>query len=274
MSTPHDPATRGRGGPEAEAVLYQVADAVAHVTINRPDAMNAGDASVREGLRAAFEAAAEDHEVRAVLLTGAGDRAFCVGQDLKELLPLYESNDPDLGGIVTGFNEVVTALAGLEKPTVAAVNGAAAGAGASLAFACDFRIMSRKASFTTAFAKIGLVPDTGGSWTLPRLVGAAKALELFMLSEPLRADEALALGLVNVVSEDVEGESLAFARRLAAGPTVAYGYLKRLIAASNGTLAESLALETELQSAAGRTEDHVNAVRSFLAKEQPEFRGY
>jgi 2-(1,2-epoxy-1,2-dihydrophenyl)acetyl-CoA isomerase len=259
----------------SDAVLYDVRDGVARVTINRPEAMNAADASVREGLRAAFEAAAEDAEVRAVLLTGAGDRAFCVGQDLKELLPLYESKDPDLGGIVAGFNEAITALASLEKPTVAAVNGAAAGAGASLAFACDFRIASKKATFTTSFSKIGLVPDTGGSWTLPRLVGAAKALELFMLSEPVRAEEALALGLVtNVVGEDVEGEALAFTQRLAAGPTVAYGYLKRLIAASNGTLAESLALEAELQAAAGRTEDHVNAVRSFLAKETPEFRGY
>jgi 2-(1,2-epoxy-1,2-dihydrophenyl)acetyl-CoA isomerase len=260
----------------SDAVLYDVRDAVAVVTVNRPDAMNAADASVREGLRAAFEAAAEDADVRAVLVTGAGDRAFCVGQDLKELLPLYESDDPDLGRIVTGFHEVITALAALEKPTVAAVNGAAAGAGASLAFACDFRIASAKASFTTAFAKIGLVPDSGSSWTLPRLVGAAKALELFMLSEPVRADEALALGLVtSVAGEDVEGEALAFARRLAAGPTVAYGYLKRLIAASYGsTLAESLAMEAELQAAAGRTEDHANAVRSFLAKEQPEFRGY
>jgi 2-(1,2-epoxy-1,2-dihydrophenyl)acetyl-CoA isomerase len=260
----------------SDAVLYEVRDAVAHVTINRPDAMNAADASVREGLKAAFDAAAEDAEVRAVLLTGAGDRAFCVGQDLKELLPLYESNDPDLGNIVTGFNEVVTALATLPKPTVAAVNGAAAGAGSSLAFACDFRIASEKASFTTAFSKIGLVPDTGGSWTLPRLVGAAKALELYMLSEPVRASDALALGIVYrvVPGEALAEEAGAFARSLASGPTVAYGYIKRLIAASTGTLADSLALETELQAAAGRTEDHVNAVRSFLAKETPEFGGY
>jgi 2-(1,2-epoxy-1,2-dihydrophenyl)acetyl-CoA isomerase len=259
----------------SDAVLYDVRDAVAVVTVNRPDAMNAADASVREGLRAAFERAAEDADVRALVLTGAGDRAFCVGQDLKELLPLYETDDPNLGGIVTGFHDVVTALASLPKPTVAAVNGAAAGAGASLTFACDFRIASERASFTTAFAKIGLVPDTGGSWTLPRLVGPAKALELFMLSEPVRAAEALALGIVTSVAEDVEGEALAFARRLAAGPTVAYGYLKRLIAASGGsTFAEALALEEELQTAAGRTEDHVNAVRSFLAKETPEFRGY
>lgn len=259
------------------AVTYDVADGVATVTIDRADAMNAADRSVREGLRDAFEKAADDADVRAVLLTGAGDRAFCVGQDLKELLPLYEADDPELAGIVEGFNEVATGLAELPKPTVAAVNGAAAGAGASLAFACDFRIASEKASISLAFSKIGLVPDTGASWTLPRLVGHAKALELIMLSPTVRAAEALELGLFTRV---VAPESLAevaggFARELAHGPTVAYGYIKRMVAyAHHHTLRESLTLELDLQSAAGRTDDHVNAVRSFLAKEQPTFRGY
>jgi 2-(1,2-epoxy-1,2-dihydrophenyl)acetyl-CoA isomerase len=260
----------------SDAVLYTVADGVGTIVVNRPDAMNAADAAVREGLRSALVAAAEDPDVRAVLLTGEG-RAFCVGQDLKELLPLYESDDPDLGGIVSGFNEVATTLATLPKPTVAALNGAAAGAGASIAFACDFRIASEKASFSMAFSKIGLVPDTGASWTLPRLVGTAKALEMLLLSEPVRADEALRLGLVTrvVPAESLAAEAGAFAQSLAAGPTVAYGYIKRLVAASYGsTLAEALEAEAELQAAAGRTEDHLNAVRSFLAKEQPTFRGY
>ena len=260
----------------SDAVLYSVADGVATVVINRPDAMNAADAAVRDGLRSAFEAAADDADVRAVLLTGEG-RAFCVGQDLKELLPLYESDDPDLGGIVAGFNEVATALTELPKPTVAALNGAAAGAGASLAFACDFRIASEKASFAMAFSKIGLVPDTGSSWTLPRLVGGAKALEMLMLSEPIGAEEALRLGLVTrvVPAESLAAEAGAFARSLAEGPTVAYGYIKRLVAASfTSSLGEALAVEAELQAAAGRTDDHVNAVRSFLAKEAPTFRGY
>jgi 2-(1,2-epoxy-1,2-dihydrophenyl)acetyl-CoA isomerase len=260
----------------SDAVLYSVAGGVATVVINRPDAMNAADAAVRDGLRSSLEAAADDADVRAVLLTGEG-RAFCVGQDLKELLPLYESNDPDLGGIVEGFNEVATALATLPKPTVAAVNGAAAGAGASLAFACDFRVASDKASFAMAFSKIGLVPDTGSSWTLPRLVGGAKALEMLMLSEPVRADEALRLGLVTrvVPAESLAAEAGAFAASLAAGPTVAYGYIKRLVAASyTSSLADALALEAELQAAAGRTEDHVNAVRSFLETEPPTFGGY
>jgi 2-(1,2-epoxy-1,2-dihydrophenyl)acetyl-CoA isomerase len=259
----------------SDAVLYDVADAVATVTINRADAMNAADAAVRDGLREAFEKATDDADVRAVVLTGAGDRAFCVGQDLKELLPLYESNDPDLGGIVEGFNVVATALAELPKPTVAAVNGVAAGAGASLAFACDFRIASENASVSTAFAKIGLVPDTGLSWTLPRLVGSAKAIELLMLSETVKAPEALAIGLFTKVVADPLAEARALAVRLAEGPTVAYGYVKRMVAyAHDKPLSAALDLELELQTAAGQTEDHVNAVRSFLAKEKPAFRGY
>lgn len=259
----------------SDAVLYEVADAVATITINRADAMNAADAAVRDGLREAFERAADDADVRAVVLTGAGDRAFCVGQDLKELLPLYETDDPQLGGIVEGFNEVATALAELPKPTIAAVNGAAAGAGASLAFACDFRVASENASVSMAFSKIGLVPDTGGSWTLPRLVGTAKALEMLVLSPTVKAPEALEIGLFTRVVADAKAEATAFARQLAAGPTVAYGYIKRLVAfAQDHPLSDSLALELELQTAAGQTDDHVNAVRAFLAKRQPEFRGY
>ena len=259
----------------SDSVLFEVADGVATVTINRADAMNAADESVRVGLAEAFARAADDHEVRAVLLTGAGDRAFCVGQDLKELLPLYEANDPDFTGIVEGYNAAALALAELPKPTVACVNGAAAGAGASLAFACDFRIAAPNASIAMAFSKIGLVPDTGASWALPRLVGTAKALELLMLSGKVDAEQALALGLFTRVTEEALGEARAFATRLAAGPTVAYGYIKRLVAyAHDKPLRDVLALELELQVAAGRTDDHVNAVRSFLAKQPPEFRGY
>ena len=259
----------------SDAVLYDVDEGVATVTINRADAMNAADSAVRDGLRESFERAADDADVRAVLLTGAGDRAFCVGQDLKELLPLYEADDPDFTGIVEGFNAVALALAELPKPTVAAVNGAAAGAGASLAFACDFRIAGENASVSMAFSKIGLVPDTGASWALPRLVGAAKALELLMLSETVRAPEALALGLFTRVVADPVAEATAFARTLAAGPTVAYGYIKRLVAYGHDKpLGASLELELDLQVKAGRTDDHAGAVRSFLAKEKPEFRGY
>lgn len=260
----------------SDAVRYDVRDAVAYVVMNRPDAMNAADIAMRDGLKAAFERAADDPDVRAVLLTGEG-RAFCVGQDLKELLPLYEAGDPAFSGIVEGYNEVALALASLPKPTVAALNGPAAGAGASLAFGCDFRVASESASFAMAFSKIGLVPDTGASWWLPRLVGTAKAMEMLMLSEPVKADEALRIGLVNrvVPGGSLAEEAGAFAASLAAGPTVAYGYIKRLLAYGHDVpLADALALELDLQDAAGRTEDHVNAVKAFLAKERPTFRGY
>ncbi len=255
-------------------IQYAVSDSVATVTIDRPEAMNACDAEVRRGLCSAFSRAGADPAVRAVVLTGVG-RAFCVGQDLAELEPLYASGSPELGSIVSEFNAAVTALRSVAKPTVAAVNGVAAGAGASLAFACDFRIASSAASFVTAFTKIGLVPDTGQSWTLPRLVGYAKAMELLAFSSPVPADSALALGLVTrvVPAESFESSVASFAASLAAGPTVAFGYLRRMLDASSGPLADSLALEDELQSAAGRTSDHQRAVAAFLRKESPVFEG-
>ncbi len=258
----------------ADAIRYDVDGAVATVTIDRPEAMNACDVAVRRGLREAFEQAGSDPGVRAVVLTGTG-RAFCVGQDLKELEPLYASGSAALGGFVAEFNAAVRALRALPKPTIAAVNGAAAGAGLSFALACDFRIASERASFVTAFTKIGLVPDTGQSWTLPRLVGTTKAMELLAFSEPVSAPDALAMGLVTrvVPAESLAAAAASFAAELAAGPTVAYGYLRRLLDGSTGTLDESLALEDELQTAAGQTSDHQRAVASFLAKQQPTFEG-
>ena len=259
----------------ADSVLYAVADGVATVTINRPDAFNAADVTVRTGLRGAVEQAAEDPGVRALVLTGAG-RAFCVGQDLKELEPLYATGDPSLASIVTEFNAVVVALAGLAKPTVAAVNGPAAGAGMSLALACDFRFAAEAAHFTTSFSKIGLVPDSGGSWLLPRLVGWAKARELFLLSDRVDAAEALRIGLVTkvVAGDALAADAQAFAASLAAGPTLAYGWIKELLDfATTATLGESLDEENRLQTAAGRTADHLGAVTAFLAKQPPKFEG-
>jgi 2-(1,2-epoxy-1,2-dihydrophenyl)acetyl-CoA isomerase len=259
----------------SDAVLYDVAAGVAIISFNRPDAMNAADAALKAGLQAALQQAAEDDAVRAVVLTGNG-RAFCVGQDLRELLPIYAAPDADLGETVEAFNRCALALAGLHKPTVAAVNGVAAGAGASLAFACDFRLMADTASFSMAFAKIGLVPDTGASWSLPRLVGYAKALEILTLADPVSAAEAARLGLVTrvVPAASLLAEASAFAGELAAGPTVAYALTKRaLVYGQTASFADALALEAELQSDAGRTDDHQNAVQSFLRKEKPTFEG-
>ncbi len=259
----------------SDSVRYEVTDAVATVSINRPDALNAADRSVRIGLRSSFERAAGDPGVRAVVLTGVG-RAFCVGQDLKELEPLYASGDPELAGIVGEFNATVRALLGLTKPVIAAVNGPAAGAGMSLALACDVRIASDAASFLTAFTKIGLVPDTGATWTLPRLVGWPKALELFLLSEKVDAEEAQRLGLVTrvVPADALAKEAQTFAAALAAGPTVAFGITKQLLAAAaTSTLGDALDREEQGQSTVGRTADHMGAVKSFLAKEPAVFEG-
>ena len=259
----------------SDAVLYEVRDGVAYVTLNRADAMNAADSATRTGLREAFERASSEPAARAVVLTGNG-RAFCVGQDLKELEPLYASGDPDLSQIVPEFNAVVAALVACGKPTVAAVNGAAAGAGMSLALACDFRVASSASSFTAAFSKIGLIPDSGATWTLPRLVGHAKAVELLYLSPTVRADEALSLGLVTrvVPAETFVDDVHAFASSLAAGPTLAYGWTRQLLlAGSTGSLESSLDLENHLQTAAGKTADHQAAVTAFLSKQPPTFEG-
>lgn len=258
-----------------EPVLYAVDAGVATITFNRPDALNAADAAVKDAFLAALERAAASDEVRAVVLTGAG-RAFCVGQDLRELVPLYEAPEADLTEIVAGFSRCALALANLPKATVAVINGPAAGAGASFAFACDFRLMADTASISLAFAAIGLVPDTGASWTLPRLVGFARALELLAFPRPVGAAEAFALGLATAVfpAASLATEGAAYAARLAAGPSRAYALTKRaLVFGQTSTYADALALEAELQIEAGRTQDHRNAVAAFLRKEQPRFEG-
>ncbi|MCD0485670.1 enoyl-CoA hydratase/isomerase family protein [Streptacidiphilus sp. ASG 303] len=261
-------------------VLYERDGGLAVVVINRPDAMNALDTPTKVALRDTVAAAAEDPGVRAVLLTGAGDRAFCVGQDLKEhigsLARAREGGGPALATVAEHYNPLVRALAGMRKPTVAAVNGVAAGAGASLAFACDFRIVADTAGFNTSFAGVALTADSGASWTLPRLVGHARATELLMMPRTVKAPEALEIGLATRVVPAAELAAAArdFARRLAEGPTVALGALKESVDFGwSHSLAEALEKEDELQTRAGASEDHAIAVRAFLAKEKPEYLG-
>ena len=254
---------------------YAVADGVATITFDRPEAMNAADAAMKAELLAALHAAADDDAVRAVVLTGAG-RAFCVGQDLKELVPLYETPDADLTDIVAAFNSCAVALASMPKPTIAAINGPAAGAGASFAFACDFRLMADTATLSLAFGAIGLVPDSGASWTLPRLVGYPKALELLTFSGTISAAEAERLGLATrvVAADHLPTAAAAWARELATGPSRAYALTKRALTFSQtSSYADALALEAELQVEAGRTQDHRNALAAFLRKENPTFEG-
>ena len=269
--------TEPASGPAGGTVLYDVNEGVATITLNRPDAMNGLDVATKEALLDAVRAAAEDDAVRCVVLTGSG-RAFCVGQDLKEHITILESSDAEtlFTTVEDHYNPIVTALATMPKPVVAAVNGVAAGAGASLAFACDFRILTEKAGFNLAFTGVALSCDTGSSWTLPRIVGRAKALELLYFPRTLSSAESLELGLATTVAgaEEFDGEVAQLARRLADGPTVSYGAIRRSVEFSSAHgFADSLEFEASMMTLTGSTEDHHNAVALFVKKEKPVYRG-
>jgi 2-(1,2-epoxy-1,2-dihydrophenyl)acetyl-CoA isomerase len=257
-------------------VLLETADGVATITFNRPESMNSLDVATKVALLDAVRQVADDPAVRCVVLTGTG-RAFCVGQDLKEHVALLEHGaDALFTTVEEHYNPIVSTIASMPKPVVAAVNGVAAGAGASLAFACDLRIVADSAGFNLAFANIALSCDTGSSFTLQRLVGRAKAIELLYFPRTVQAEEALALGLATQVvpAGELAEVVTGVAARLAAGPTVALGALRRsLTYAADHTFAESIALESELMTATGRTEDHRAAVDAFLAKQKPVFEG-
>ena len=260
-----------------EPVRYDLEDGVATITLDRPDAMNGLDVATKEALLEAVRRAEEDATARCVVLTGTG-RAFCVGQDLKEHIAILDGSDAGtLFRTVEGhYNPIVTALATMPKPVVAAVNGVAAGAGASLAFACDFRILAEPAGFNLAFAGVALSCDTGSSWTLPRLVGRARAIELLYFPRTISSAESLELGLATKVvpTEELRAEVSALARRLAEGPTVAFGAIRRSVAFSAGHgFAESLDFEASMMTLTGSTEDHRDATRSFVNKQRPTFSG-
>ena len=259
----------------SDSVLFDTDGAVATITLNRPEARNALTATVKEALLDALTRCASDPTIRVVVLTGAG-QAFCAGQDLREHADSMSKGGTPLDTVRQHYNPIVTLIATMAKPVIAALPGVAAGAGASLAFACDFRIAARRASLLMAFARVGLTADTGASWTLQRLAGTARAAELLMLAEPISADRALALGLLTkvVADENLGGEVSQLATRLAAGPTAAYGAIKEslLYSAAHG-LVDSLEKEAELQTRLGETEDHRNATAAFLGKAQPQFAG-
>jgi 2-(1,2-epoxy-1,2-dihydrophenyl)acetyl-CoA isomerase len=260
----------------SDTVLLTVSESVATITLNRPDSLNSLTQEAKEALRDAVGQVAGDPAVRAVVLTGAG-RAFCAGQDLREHAAMLAAHDSaPLNTVREHFNPIVLALAEMPKPVVAAVNGMAAGAGASLAFAADFRIAAEGAKFLLAFANIGLTLDSGASWTLPRLIGHARATALALLAEPVTAEHALEMGLVNVVAPDdrVAAAAAELAGRLAAGPTAAYAAIKESLRyAWTATLAEALDKEAALQTRVGGTEDHRLATTAFLNRERPTFTG-
>jgi 2-(1,2-epoxy-1,2-dihydrophenyl)acetyl-CoA isomerase len=256
-------------------VRYQVTDGVATIVMNRPESLNSLTVTMKLELLGAFRQAAVDEAVRAVVLTGAG-RGFCVGQDLGEHAEGLAAGDTELRTVRDHYNPLIEAIVGSPKPVIAAVNGMAAGAGASLAFACDIRIAADTAAFLMAFAKVALGPDSGASWTLPRLIGHGRATAMMMLAEPVAASQALEMGIVSAVvpATDLPSVVDALAAKLAAGPTVAYAAIKSTLAfAAANDLTTALAREAEAQSVCGKTEDHRNAVEAFLAKTPASFLG-
>jgi 2-(1,2-epoxy-1,2-dihydrophenyl)acetyl-CoA isomerase len=261
----------------AGELLIERDGGVATVTLNRPDSLNSLNRSLKESLRDALAELDADPSCRAVVLAGAG-RAFCVGQDLREHVETLESASVDpLATVREHYNPIATRLATLGKPVVAAVRGSAAGAGASLAMLADFRIGGPGTSFLMAFARVGLAADTGASWSLPRLVGHAKAVELLLLAQPVPAAEAHRLGLLTSVVDSDDGvlpAARAMAAQLAEGPTAAYAAIKRELAVgSGGSLADALAAEYEAQARTGATADHRAATFAFVAKQRPTFTG-
>jgi 2-(1,2-epoxy-1,2-dihydrophenyl)acetyl-CoA isomerase len=260
-----------------DPLLVDRTDAVVTLTLNRPDALNALDVALKEALRDALGALESDRTCRAVVITGAGN-AFCVGQDLREHAQILESRSADpLDTIRTHYNPIAQRLVNLPKPVVAAVRGMAAGAGASLSLLADFRIGGPGTTLLMSFANVGLAGDTGVSWSLPRIVGHAKAVELLMLAEPVRAEQAAELGLLTRLVDDndqVLPAAQELAARLAAGPTVAYGAIKRQLSIGTaGTLSDALSAEAQAQAICGATTDHRSATASFVAKERPTFEG-
>jgi 2-(1,2-epoxy-1,2-dihydrophenyl)acetyl-CoA isomerase len=247
------------------------------LTLNRPEALNALDQATKDDLVTALRDAADDRAVRAVALTGSG-RAFCVGQDLRELEGTYrEGRTPDFAGeLERHYGPICRLLAEMPKPTVAVLNGVAAGAGVSLALACDLRLAGTAARFRLAFAAIGLIPDAGSTWNLPRVVGLSRALEIALLGDWVEADQALQFGLVNRVwpEGDLERQAAATVAALATGPTLALARTKALFRDHLGAdLAGALAGEAKAQAAAGSSRDHLEGVTAFLEKRPPRFQG-
>lgn len=258
-----------------DTVLVQKADGILRMTLNRPDKLNALNKDLYDGMMAALDAAAREDDVRVLVLTGAG-RAFCAGQDLSGEVYSATGPQPDVGPVVERYNGMIERMRRLAKPIIGAVNGIAAGGGASLALACDIVVAARSASFLQAFAKIGLVPDCGGTYFLPRLVGDVRARGLAMLAEPIKADQAEAWGMIwKAVDDDkLAAEVDTMAARLAKAATYGLGLTKlALLASSDNDLTAQLRLERDLQRQASAAPDYAEGVGAFLAKRSPNFTG-
>jgi len=266
--------TRLAAAPSFETIRYELDAGVLTITLNRPEVLNSLNDTMAAELIAAWKQAARDDQVRAVIVTGAG-RAFCAGQDLKAISD--EAGSRAIGDhLRKTWNPIVARIRQLEKPVIAAVNGAAAGAGCSLALACDLRIAGESARFIQIFSRVGLIPDSGSTFLLPRLVGMARTFEMAFTAEPVDAATAERWGLINrVVPDDrLLDEARALAARLAKGPTRAYGLTKRAVnRALTLDFEGALEYEAYLQDVAGRTADHQEGVRAFLEKRDPQYEG-
>ncbi len=270
-----------RGTSYLDKMTYQfiiagVADGVLSITLNRPDVLNSFTRAMAREVQDALQAAADTPEIRAVLLTGAG-RGFCAGQDLSEVLPEGDGPMPDISEIVRdSYNPIIRAIRALEKPVICAVNGVAAGAGANLAFACDLTIAAEEAVFVESFAKIGLIPDTSGTFFVPRLVGMQRATGMFFLGDKMPAAKAKEWGLIwDVVPlAALEAKARALAVSLATQATRGFGLTKRAMNASfANSLDAQLEVEADCMQLAGRTNDYAEGVRSFLEKRKPTYTG-
>jgi 2-(1,2-epoxy-1,2-dihydrophenyl)acetyl-CoA isomerase len=254
-----------------ETILYEVKNHVGWITLNRPEKLNAFNGQMKVELTRALKEAANNQEVRSIVMTGAG-RAFCSGQDLQDV-----EADTDYGELLRKYyNPLIRQMASTEKPIIAAVNGTAAGAGMSLALACDFRLASSNASFIEAFVHVGLVPDSGNFYYLPRIVGHAKAMELAILGEKVSAETAKEYGIVTEVvpMETWDKDITAFAEKLANMPTKTIGLIKRYMYQSwESNLYEMLEKEAYAQKIAGQTFDHKEGIAAFLEKRKPRFQG-